>query len=198
MTSMQSIMELLDGPAAGAIHGTSDASDGPLQLLEALRLMCASEAQAQDQMQPEDLLRLETYDRLRLVDRIHDINPDRLPLYQQADGPGDYLEPDRAALIDKFRIALSQRRNGARDWAIVERRFGLVSGAPETMEDIGAAFDLSRERVRQIVEQTLGFFRQVLAEAEAPRAERAIARERRRFKPVAMIECKPSLRLRCA
>jgi RNA polymerase primary sigma factor len=39
---------------------------------------------------------------------------------------------------------------GDRERAILERRFGLLGGEPETLEQVGRVFGVSRERIRQI------------------------------------------------
>ena len=43
---------------------------------------------------------------------------------------------------------------------IVSRRFGLVSGQKQTLQEIGRNFNLTRERVRQIIENSLARIRQ--------------------------------------
>ena len=42
---------------------------------------------------------------------------------------------------------------------IIERRFGLGGHEPQTLADIGAGLNLSRERIRQIEERALGKLR---------------------------------------
>lgn len=50
---------------------------------------------------------------------------------------------------------------------ILNRRFGLVDGEETTLEQIGASYELSRERIRQIQEQALGKIRQALVRRNA-------------------------------
>lgn len=47
-----------------------------------------------------------------------------------------------------------------RERQIIEARFGLASGTPQTLEEIGHKFDISRERVRQLQNVALGRLRQ--------------------------------------
>jgi hypothetical protein len=42
-----------------------------------------------------------------------------------------------------------------REQSVVESRYGIVSGEPQTLEQVAQAFLLSRERIRQLVERSL-------------------------------------------
>lgn len=42
-----------------------------------------------------------------------------------------------------------------RSRAIIEARYGLITGKPQTLEEIGKKHKITRERVRQIIEETL-------------------------------------------
>jgi hypothetical protein len=63
----------------------------------------------------------------------------------------------RAMLLDE---SLDESRE--REWIIVQQRFGLDGAKVRTLDELGSAFDLSRERVRQIEERALETFRRVL------------------------------------
>ena len=45
---------------------------------------------------------------------------------------------------------------------IVELRFGFAGGVPQTLEEIGSAFGVTRERVRQIESKALGKLREAV------------------------------------
>jgi RNA polymerase primary sigma factor len=47
----------------------------------------------------------------------------------------------------------------SRKRAVVMMRFGLADGCPQTLEDVGKYFGISRERVRQIETRTLRWLR---------------------------------------
>jgi RNA polymerase primary sigma factor len=74
------------------------------------------------------------------------------------------LRMDFAASI-RSRLDLYGPRLGKLGREIVERR--LMSDAPETLEEIGERFDLSRERVRQVEGQVKKFLRRALADLRA-------------------------------
>jgi RNA polymerase primary sigma factor len=43
----------------------------------------------------------------------------------------------------------------ARERGVIEMRYGITGGRPRTLEEVGRAFDITRERVRQIESRTL-------------------------------------------
>jgi RNA polymerase primary sigma factor len=45
---------------------------------------------------------------------------------------------------------------------IIRKRFGLVGEEEQTLKEIGQAYNLSRERIRQLQEQALGKIRRAL------------------------------------
>ena len=49
---------------------------------------------------------------------------------------------------------------------VVELRFGLYDGQPRTLEEVAAAFELTRERIREIESQTLRKLRDLALEEE--------------------------------
>ena len=76
---------------------------------------------------------------------------------------GDFIE-DRAArnpaetaslalLKDNLRLALSSLDD--RERLVIERRFGLADGTPQTLEEIGRDLKVTRERIRQIEAKAL-------------------------------------------
>ena len=42
-----------------------------------------------------------------------------------------------------------------REWKVIELRFGLTGAQPCTLEEVGRAFGVTRERIRQIENNTL-------------------------------------------
>jgi len=50
----------------------------------------------------------------------------------------------------KLLSVLLERSGGGRNQEIIQRRYGLVMGEKETLEEIGKSYGLSRERIRQI------------------------------------------------
>ncbi len=80
-----------------------------------------------------------------------------LPLYDQV--AGSLLHEELHARMERM---------PARERAIVELRYGLKDGRPRTLEEVGAAFGITRERARQLEERALGLLRP-MAGAAAPR-----------------------------
>ncbi len=76
---------------------------------------------------------------------------------------GDYIEDKGAEnpsdmtgfamLKDKIRAVLDSLN--ARERAVLEQRFGLVDGYSRTLEEVGAEFQVTRERIRQIEAKAL-------------------------------------------
>jgi RNA polymerase primary sigma factor len=67
------------------------------------------------------------------------------------------VTPDRAAALqllkDYVQEIISQLT--PREQKILEMRFGLLDGVSHTLEEVGAEFDVTRERIRQIEYKTL-------------------------------------------
>jgi len=57
--------------------------------------------------------------------------------------------------MDIFVDWLHSTKNSQRDLSIFQERMGLISGQRKTLEEVGQEFDLTRERVRQIVNRFL-------------------------------------------
>ena len=57
--------------------------------------------------------------------------------------------------LESLALFLEQLPERSRD--IVHARFGMVSGTPETLEEIGRAYQITRERVRQVIGGVIGF-----------------------------------------
>jgi RNA polymerase primary sigma factor len=72
-----------------------------------------------------------------------------------ADAPSEVAA--RRMLVDLLRTTLLELPQ--RDREVVSMRFGLVDGQPKTLEEVGAAFGVTRERIRQIETKTLAKLR---------------------------------------
>ena len=76
---------------------------------------------------------------------------------------GDFVEDQTA--VSPFELASESRRREnvhkalcalpAREREVIEMRFGLTGGRPRTLEEVGRAFNVTRERIRQIANHTL-------------------------------------------
>ncbi|GAB4198196.1 MAG: sigma-70 family RNA polymerase sigma factor [Roseiflexaceae bacterium] len=80
------------------------------------------------------------------------------PLYDQV--AGSLLHEELQARMERM---------PARERAIVELRYGLKDGRPRTLEEVGAAFGITRERARQLEERALGLLRPMAGTVAAPR-----------------------------
>jgi hypothetical protein len=69
------------------------------------------------------------------------------------------MAPNTSVNIKKT-VADLLKNTSARNKDIISRRFGLKTGKKETLESIGASYNITRERVRQIEESTLNQLRQ--------------------------------------
>jgi RNA polymerase primary sigma factor len=70
---------------------------------------------------------------------------------QMADSPFDLANENlRRENVRKALAALPQRER-----EVIEMRFGLTGGRPRTLEEVGRAFNVTRERIRQIENHTL-------------------------------------------
>jgi RNA polymerase primary sigma factor len=76
---------------------------------------------------------------------------------------GDFVEDQTA--VSPFELASENLRKEnvrkalaalpAREREVIEMRFGLAGGRPRTLEEVGRAFNVTRERIRQIENHTL-------------------------------------------
>jgi RNA polymerase primary sigma factor len=78
------------------------------------------------------------------------------------------VQENDAGLVREALAGLSQRET-----AILGLRFGLNGAKPKTLEEIGAQFKLSRERIRQIQDEALAKMREQIEERENPATEAA-------------------------
>ncbi len=92
-------------------------------------------------------------EELTLLDKIED---DKVP------GPLESVEYlNRVARVGGL---LGMLENNERK--IVELRFGFAGGVPQTLEEIGTAFGVTRERVRQIESKALGKLREAVKDSD--------------------------------
>jgi RNA polymerase primary sigma factor len=86
------------------------------------------------------------------------------PIGEEADSElGDFVEdentetPDEAASLTLRRsdIEIALASLPERERQVIELRFGLTGGQPCTLEEVGKAFGVTRERIRQIENNTL-------------------------------------------
>ena len=76
---------------------------------------------------------------------------------------GDFVEDQTAASPFELASVTLRRENVRRALAtlpvrereVIEMRFGLTGGRPRTLEEVGLAFNVTRERIRQIENHTL-------------------------------------------
>ena len=78
------------------------------------------------------------------------------------------VQENDAGLVRDAMAGLSERET-----AILGLRFGLDGAKPKTLEEIGAQFKLSRERIRQIQDEALVKMRAQIEERDSPTLEAA-------------------------
>lgn len=131
-------------------------------LIDKSRLIRVPQAIQEEMKKPNSALRPEEKERVRKImsDTVllssgqSDDAEDR-PRFQIEDtslpeiSPGLHTQTIPAAVSD----AMSELT--AREREVVQRRFGLTGGRPQTLEEIGLHLKLSRERIRQIEHEAL-------------------------------------------
>jgi RNA polymerase primary sigma factor len=81
---------------------------------------------------------------------------------------GDIIEDSQAVLADdavsftmlQIQLAAILATLTDREAGIIRLRFGLIDGRPRPLHEIGQAYGLTRERIRQIEAKTLAKLRQ--------------------------------------
>jgi RNA polymerase nonessential primary-like sigma factor len=103
-----------------------------------------------------------------LLDHARDPVSLDMPVGSEEEAPlGDFIEDAEATdaentvisslLHDDLRRVLATLED--REQRVIRMRFGLDDGQPHTLDQIGRAFKLSRERVRQIEREVMGKLR---------------------------------------
>jgi len=87
---------------------------------------------------------------------------DRLP--DEGPGPEDEFVAAQSAEMVRNRLERFRKRIGPLGWDILEER--LSSDSPQTLEQIGKRWGLSRERVRQVELQTKTFLKRALEDLD--------------------------------
>ena len=96
------------------------------------------------------------------------------PIGEEEDSElGDFVEDDQAEspfdsaslTLRRSDIEVALASLPERERQVIELRFGLTGGQPCTLEEVGKAFGVTRERIRQIENQSLKKL-QSLAEAQ--------------------------------
>ncbi|PCC48633.1 sigma factor-like helix-turn-helix DNA-binding protein [Brevibacterium aurantiacum] len=67
------------------------------------------------------------------------------------------VDPEQSILAKEHDEMINGLLNlvSERDAEVVRRRFGWIDGKPQTLEEIGQEFDVTRERIRQIVNNSI-------------------------------------------
>jgi RNA polymerase primary sigma factor len=90
------------------------------------------------------------------------------PVGEEADSRlGDFIEdedadqPMAAAVRSLLNAYIGELLDelGPREREVIEMRYGLKDGQPRTLEEVGKAFNVTRERIRQIETRTLARLR---------------------------------------
>ena len=96
------------------------------------------------------LMRLESIRNLRQPTSLQEIEDASMPSAQSSNAEAAMSSGEITEIIERMRTIVLSRRDGARDWEVIERRFGLTTGSVATLDEIGRTLGLTRERVRQI------------------------------------------------
>jgi len=143
----------------------------PVHMVEKLNKVVHIERQLVQRLgrepQPEEIAEeLEmTTEEVREILRMaqHPVSLEK-PIGEEEDSElGDFVEdentetPDEAASLTLRRSDIENALNALpeRERQVIELRFGLTGGQPCTLEEVGKAFGVTRERIRQIENNTL-------------------------------------------
>jgi RNA polymerase primary sigma factor len=86
------------------------------------------------------------------------------PIGEEADSSlGDFVEDEAAEspfdtaqlLLRREDVVNALNALPRREREVIELRYGLLGGEPRTLEEVGRAFGVTRERIRQIENNTL-------------------------------------------
>ncbi len=80
---------------------------------------------------------------------------------------GDFIEDEAANIsfdemlgtVDRNQLDHVLRRLNERERTVLVMRYGLDSGVPRTLDEVGRHFELTRERIRQIEAKALAKLR---------------------------------------
>jgi hypothetical protein len=67
--------------------------------------------------------------------------------------------------------------DGERSNSVMVRRYGLLNGKPEKLQTIGNSLELSRERIRQLVQRRIRYYRNARRKEQFKNQLATIARE---------------------
>lgn len=96
-----------------------------------------------------DIRELDKYSQKELL-KIRNVGLKALAVISEARRNSGNLSQSEEISNKKLLSILLERSGGERYLDIVKRRYGLVMGEKETLEEIGKSYGLSRERIRQI------------------------------------------------
>lgn len=99
-----------------------------------------------------DIRELDKYSQKELL-KIRNVGLKALAIISEARRNSGNLSQSEEIPNKKLLSILFERSGGERYLDIVKRRYGLVMGEKETLEEIGKSYGLSRERIRQIQER---------------------------------------------
>lgn len=82
-----------------------------------------------------------------------------------------FLQAVVSLIVDSTGNHDGERRNN-----VMVRHYGLIDGKPETLQSIGDSLELSRERIRQLVEKRIRLYKSAKRKAQFKTDVAAIAR----------------------
>ncbi|NND84556.1 MAG: sigma-70 family RNA polymerase sigma factor, partial [Acidimicrobiia bacterium] len=107
----------------------------------------------------------------RKVKELLDVGPDPVSIFEPVGEDnatlGDFIEDESAvspfeaaaSALNRDRLGQILERLNDRERDVLTMRFGLDGGIPNTLDEVGAKFEVTRERVRQIEAKALAKLR---------------------------------------
>jgi len=146
----------------------------PVHMVETMILVSKSQSRLLKQLNREPTVAEVAAETGLHADRVEEalrIAPEPVSLHQPVGDDDaeleDFIEDEEAE--EPFEVALSTVRRDQvkrvlsslndRERQVLSLRFGLGTGSPRTLEEVGVAFDLTRERIRQIEAKALSKLR---------------------------------------